>query len=73
MVYLVFGYGIWGDVFRLVCCWLCVYLVFRTVCLVFGKAEPGSELDNLKAGPVNLLDQAEDRRQHVGVLGGAQY
>ena len=73
MVYLVFGYGLWHAAFRMVCYWLFMYLVFGILCFVFEKAEPGGELDNLKAGSVDLLDQAEDRRQHVGVLGAAQY
>ena len=50
---------------------ICVFGIL--LCFLFEKVEPGGELDNLKAGPVDLLDQAEDRRQHVGVLGGAQY
>ena len=66
MVYL--DLGVWCDVF---CIWNGVLLpicVFGIYDCVFG---PGGELDNLKAGPVDLLDQAEDRWQHIGVLGSS--
>ena len=50
MVYLVFGYLVFGMVF----------LVFGMAYFVFRYFQPGSKLDHLKAGPVDLLDQAED-------------
>ena len=56
MVYL--DLGVWCDVFCILNGVLLPSGVFGIYDCVFG---PGGELDNLKAGPVDLLDQAEDR------------